>query len=258
MILNYSSGKRTEEQDLMSALKLTRFTAPIISVVGAGGKTTVVERLAREYKEKNQSVIVTTTTHMKQPEDGCFLAKPDMEHFVRLLKFRRDVWMGIPDQDGKMRAFPFAFLEAVRILEIPIIIEADGANGLPCKVPAAHEPVLWEKSMIVLGVVGLDAVGRPIKEVCHRPDETAGFLKKEKEELLTPQDIVSIGTSERGLRKSMDPFMKYHIILNKADTKERLRLGEEIAELFREQGEHHVLLTADLGGRNENTDQRSR
>ena len=254
MILNYSSGKRTEEQDLMSALELARFSAPIISVVGAGGKTTVVERLAREYKEKNQSVIVTTTTHMKQPEDGCFLAKPDMDHFVQLLKFRKDVWMGIPDQDGKMRAFPFVFLEAVRILEIPIIIEADGANGLPCKVPAAHEPVLWEKSMVVLGVIGLDAVGHPIMEVCHRPDETARFLQKEKEDLLTVHDIAAIGISERGLRKSMDPFMKYHIILNKADTKERIRLGEEIIKLFREHGEYHVLLTADLGGRNENTD----
>ena len=36
----------------------------IISVIGAGGKTTLIHRLAEEYQRKGNSVLVTTTTHM--------------------------------------------------------------------------------------------------------------------------------------------------------------------------------------------------
>ena len=36
----------------------------IISVIGAGGKTTLIHRLAEEYQRKGNAVLVTTTTHM--------------------------------------------------------------------------------------------------------------------------------------------------------------------------------------------------
>lgn len=246
MIRTYRDGEWFTQESLLSALGLAKFSAPIISVVGAGGKTTVVGRLAREYGEENQKVIITTTTHMKAPADGRFLARPDMEQFAWMLKTQKTVIMGEPAEDGKIKGFPLAFLEAVRILGIPMIIEADGARGLPCKVPSAHEPALWEKTMVLIGVAGLDAVGRPIKEVCHRPESAARLLGKEMDDMLEPRDIVTIGSSSAGLRKAMDPFMKFYIILNKADTKERLSTGEEIARLFREQNFHQVLVTADL------------
>ncbi len=36
----------------------------VISIVGAGGKTTLVHKLAREYHRRGKGVLVTTTTHM--------------------------------------------------------------------------------------------------------------------------------------------------------------------------------------------------
>ena len=36
----------------------------MISIVGAGGKTTLVHKLAREYHRSGKGVLVTTTTHM--------------------------------------------------------------------------------------------------------------------------------------------------------------------------------------------------
>ena len=35
----------------------------IIAVIGAGGKTTLIHRLAEEYRRKGASVLVSTTTH---------------------------------------------------------------------------------------------------------------------------------------------------------------------------------------------------
>ena len=36
----------------------------LISIVGAGGKTTLVHKLAREYHRRGKGVLVTTTTYM--------------------------------------------------------------------------------------------------------------------------------------------------------------------------------------------------
>ena len=42
----------------------------IISVVGGGGKTSLIFRLAEELAEQGKKVIVTTTTHIAfEPED---------------------------------------------------------------------------------------------------------------------------------------------------------------------------------------------
>ncbi|WP_138261985.1 selenium cofactor biosynthesis protein YqeC [[Clostridium] hylemonae] len=254
MIRSYRSSRPIENESLKSALSLDGFSAPIISIVGAGGKTTIIRQLAREYEAEGQPVIVTTTTHMWQPDDGFYLSSPDLELLYRMLKHKRPVWAGYPEPDGKMSAFPTAFLEAVRMLAVPVIIEADGAKGQPLKVPGAHEPALWGKTMVLLGVAGLDAVGGRIREVCHRPEEAAAFLGKDMDDRLECEDIAAVGLSDMGMKKSMDPFMKFHIILNKADNAERIRMGERVAGLFAEKGFYNVVLTAGLGGTYECTD----
>lgn len=254
MIQSYRSGEPIEKGSLMEAFELPEFAAPIISVVGAGGKTTVIRRLAREYENKNQPVIVTTTTHMWQPETEYYLRSPDLELLYQMLRQRKAVWMGYQEPDGKMSPFPMAFLEAVRILNVPVLIEADGARGKALKVPALHEPILWGKTMMVLGVAGLDAVGCKIKDVCHRPEQAAYLLEKSPEDQVDCEDIVKIGLSEMGMKKSMDPFMKYHIILNKADDAGRRRNGEITAGLFVKQRFYNVTVTSGLGGEHEYTD----
>ncbi|KMZ53521.1 selenium cofactor biosynthesis protein YqeC [Dorea sp. D27] len=254
MIRSYGSSRPIETESLKSALSLARFSAPIISVVGAGGKTTVIRQLAREYEEEAQPVIVTTTTHMWQPDEGLYLRSPDLELLYQMLKHKRQVWAGYPEPDGKMSAFPVAFLEAVRMLSVPVIIEADGAKGQPVKVPEAHEPVLWGKTMVLLGVAGLDAVGGRIEDVCHHPERASAFLGKGVEDVLECEDIVKIGLSDIGMKKSMDPFMKFHIVLNKADDAQRVSIGDRIAGLFAEKGFYNVIVTSGLGGRHECTD----
>lgn len=41
----------------------------VIAFVGAGGKTTLIQKMARELQENGKKVIVTTTTHMYRPDD---------------------------------------------------------------------------------------------------------------------------------------------------------------------------------------------
>ena len=41
----------------------------IIAVVGSGGKTTLLKKLAEQYRSQVKTVFVTTTTHMLIEED---------------------------------------------------------------------------------------------------------------------------------------------------------------------------------------------
>ncbi len=69
---------------------------------------------------------------------------------------------GTPAPHEKLAILP----EAIRsewISDADItFLEADGAKCLPCKFPAAHEPVLLPQSDIVLAVAGLSALYRPL------------------------------------------------------------------------------------------------
>ena len=61
-----------EFQKYKDYLQLDVERYPVIAVVGGGGKTSLIFRLAKELKEEKKRVIVTTTTHMAFEPDRPF------------------------------------------------------------------------------------------------------------------------------------------------------------------------------------------
>lgn len=117
-------------------------------------------------------------------------------------------------------------LEELRGLADVLLIEADGAKRLPLKVPGEREPVIPEFAEMVIGVVGVDALGEPIQKTCHRPEKVADFLGKGMEEVVTEDDIVKIAVSAEALRKCVDG-REYCVLLNKADIRGKPRQQRE-------------------------------
>lgn len=243
MIKKYKDGKFAEYPSLFEALHLEGKT-PILSVVGAGGKTTTITALAREYQKRHIPVVVTTTTHMKIEEAPWFVLKPDKEKVKEVLDLEGMAWVGIPDKDGKMKAPTGQFLEQLIQWGVPVLIEADGSKRLPLKAPAAYEPVLLKETTHVLSLYGLDAVGRSIEEVCFRPELAAGLLKKRVTDLVCPGDILSLAMSTKSGKKGILPTMEYIMILNKADTREREHFAAKICTQAAMQGMSDILVTA--------------
>ena len=66
----------------------------IISVVGAGGKSTLIRTLAERLSRRGRRVLVTTTTHIWKPEDGTY-AEGEAEA-ERLWKQGRYAVVGVP------------------------------------------------------------------------------------------------------------------------------------------------------------------
>lgn len=216
----------------LDALEIQIENTPKIAVVGGGGKTSLIFRLAEELLGAGKQVIVTTTTHMAYEPERPF-AKDGEEDLVRKNLMEQGYTMAAA-WDGsseKVSGLSEEKLEALFSMCEVLLIEADGAKRLPVKVPRSWEPVIPERADLVIAVVGLDCLGKPIAETAHRPGDVAAFLGKKTEDMLLPEDVLSIVTSERGLKKGVD-HREYAIYLNKAE----LALKEAVsmtAELHR-------------------------
>ena len=244
MIAEIINGKLISKDSLLEALELTKTHTPRIAAAGAGGKTTTLKRLAGEYRQTGQKLIVTTTTHMFREDSPLFLEDPSVDEILSLLDKEGCVFAGARAKNGKIKILPADVLDAILQLPNPVLIEADGAKRLPAKFPAGHEPVFLPQTTHVLYVFGMDAPGRKIGEACFRPELMADFLGKSPEDILTPLDIAALAQSGQAGRKGVGAGMRYALILNKADTLDRRNMALEIWKSMEHRGETKVIVTS--------------
>ena len=154
-----------------------------VSLVGGGGKTTLLYAMADHCACKGWRVLVMTTTHIRQPV-ACYA--PDDAALTALWQASHYAVIGTPAENGKLTLPPPQLLRRMAQADA-VFIEADGAKHHPCKLPAAHEPVLLRQSDIVLAVAGLSALGKPLREGCFRYDTIRPqFLAAAPDAPLTP------------------------------------------------------------------------
>lgn len=215
--------------DLWRVLKLDREEHSMVTLVGAGGKTTALYCLARAAFLAGHTVALTTTTHIL-PHPRLFLtAFPDRETVME----KRVVLVGKPEGAGPKLTVS---MEPSRLLALAdlVLVEGDGARSLPLKAPAEHEPAIPQATRAVVALAGLDAVGRPIGRVCHRPERVCAILGKGPEDLVSPEDVAVILSHPEGGRKGVPDGAAFRCLLNKANTPRRAALGAEIvARLLR-------------------------
>lgn len=193
----------------------------IISVVGAGGKTTLIYRLAEELKRKGLRVLITTTTKMYVPkrrfiswesgideeeDKGKQESAKRMEEKIRVKLHEEGIVVVGRILNGGEKFTGIS--EEVRSI-LPdlcdiLLVEADGSRQKPVKVPADHEPVLFPASDLVIGVLGMNSVGQRILEAAHRPEDVAAFLNISVEHRITEEDLKKIAESPLGLKKGVD------------------------------------------------------
>lgn len=137
----------------------------VIAIVGSGGKTTLLKKLAREYRAQGKTVFVTTTTHMFIEPDT--LLTDDAEIIVRALRDTGCVMAGIPVGE-KIKSLSPETYDTVCAQADVVLVEADGSKHMPLKFPNPSEPVIPENADEIIVVVGLNAIGRKAKDVCHR------------------------------------------------------------------------------------------
>ncbi len=156
----------------------------LTALVGGGGKTSLLYALARELSPRGR-VIVTTSAKIRRPE-ALPTANPESpRELSELLERHSPLCLGSPWPGEKLAAPALGFQALTEAADF-VLVEADGSRGLPAKAHAAHEPVIPAEARQVILVLGADAFGCPVSQVCHRPDLFAALAGCGPEEALTP------------------------------------------------------------------------
>jgi probable selenium-dependent hydroxylase accessory protein YqeC len=280
-------GREAAVMDWEQKFPFLREKGHVVSLIGGGGKTTLLYALSAYCTAKGWRVLTATTTHIRKPVNVPWIAVNEEEKTASLEcessecktsvgikcvcentawenagKERDRLWQqgtyvvaGTPAPHEKLTILP----EAIRsewISDADItFLEADGAKCLPCKFPAAHEPVILPQSDIVLAVAGLSALYRPLGEVCFRaelaieawnrdvceygdaayPKEGKRLLKEvpiSKDTSLTPELLAWLLGSENGARKDISG-RSFFVVLNQADTSERREDGRKVLDILK-------------------------
>ena len=158
--MNVWNRNMSSMEKLSEALDLDMTSCRRIGLVGGGGKTTALFRLAREALEAGLRVIITTTTHMKMERGIPLLVDAQPEAVAEALTQSPIVMTGCrdPKNPEKISGVSEEMLQAYEKLANLVLVEADGAKRLPLKAPAGWEPVLPGRFDVVIGVAGVDAV----------------------------------------------------------------------------------------------------
>ena len=242
MIKKYDNYKLNNCETLLDALELNGEKNPIISFVGAGGKTTTMKRIAMEYINKGIPVIVTTTTHLYNEKEPWFLLEPSKEKALKLLKQYKMVWLGKVTKNGKMGMPDKEFLDEMISLGYPVLIEADGARRLPCKAPGENEPVYIEETSCIVGVYGIDSIGKKIEEICFRPELVSNIINKDLKDFIEEKDIAILATDKRAGMKNIED-RKYKVVINKVDNINQEKQAEKICKYVWDNGMYDIIVT---------------
>ena len=194
----------------------------VTALIGGGGKTTLMYTLAEELRLRG-SVIVTTSTHIRRPPQYPLLLTAEPAAVSAALAEHGVVCVAAEGPEGKLTAPALSF-DALGALADFVLVEADGAKRLPLKAHAPHEPVIPACARQTVYVLGVDGFGRPIRQVCHRPERYAALCGAAQDDPVTPALAAAVLRAE-GYGSGL-------VYLNKVESAEDWRNAEAFAALL--------------------------
>lgn len=195
----------------------------VVSVIGSGGKTTLLSVLARELPGP---VILCTTTHMFPFSEYPLLPGDDTGQVEAALAQSRVVCLGQPDERGKLTAPALPFSQ-LRALASWVLVEADGSKRLPLKAHASYEPVIPPESGQTILVMGASGFGAPIAQAVHRPERFCTLTGASPEEPASP---------ELAARAILQEGLAHRVFLNQVESPEDWLQAERFARILTDAG----------------------
>jgi probable selenium-dependent hydroxylase accessory protein YqeC len=217
----------------------------VICLVGAGGKTSLMFRLAHEISEAGDPVLTTTTTKILYPaprQSSDLIISDDFDTIIRTVrelldKNRRHITVAAKhvQPENKLIGLQPEIVDALADTKLFswIIVEADGAARKPLKAPADHEPVIPEFTTHVVGICGLSAIGNPLSEKwVHRSERFAEITGLKSGQMIAGAAYRDMLVHENGIFKNAPMSARRIVLLNQADVPGGLEAGKRIAELL--------------------------
>jgi len=223
----------------------------VISLVGAGGKTTLMFCLAKELFLSGKKVVTTTTTKILTPtsgETGSLFVDSDEERIKDFLRGHLDQFHHITIarerlESGKLKGVSPSLVDGLwRSLGIDaIIIEADGAAGRPIKAPREDEPVIPTNTTLVVAILGVDGMEMELNEKnVFQPERVSNITGILTGERLTDEAIGLLMTHPEGIFKGTPSSSRVVAFLNKVDVPNGAAKAKSIAQKILEKKHRQI------------------
>ena len=229
---------------LIGALGLER--AGLISLCGAGGKTTLMFSLAREFIAAGERVLITTTTKIARDEaDGwCSLAAASAKQVIEGARAL------LPEtgreRSGALIAYSQLGGDGYRLVGLApeiidevahtgrfdrILVEADGSARKPLKAPAAHEPVIPAATGALIIVAGINGLGLPLSEEnLFRAEIWSRLSGLALGSPISAESLARCVAHPDGLARGCPAEARRVLFLNQANTPQRRSTAKRVAE----------------------------
>lgn len=198
----------------------------VVTIVGSGGKTTLLYKLGNELK--NNKVLLTTTTKMFKPN------KEDVDYFQKKI-----------DIKGNGRYFLYSEIKGEKVsADLDLIkgeinkfdysiIEGDGSKRKKIKGWNDLEPVVLEETTKTIGVIPINAIGISIDEDnIHRLELFKEIIKDKKAKKISVNEIIDIVKDKNGLFKNSS--LKKILFINCVESLGDLEYSKEIKDRLKD------------------------
>ncbi|MFQ6115174.1 MAG: selenium cofactor biosynthesis protein YqeC [bacterium] len=218
----------------------------VVSVIGGGGKSTLIETIGKELLDKHLKVILTSTTKFQpMPAIESVLKTQNKDYLNNLRKILQEKKIALLARDyykGE-RLLGVEKEEIAEILNLAdtVLIEADGCRQRSLKTHKEYEPVIPEISTTVIIICGADVVGKPLnEETVHRADLFSQKWNLPFGTLLTPEVVANELLSQDSYFRHIPKKVAVSIFINKVDTNPEG--GRLLAEEIRRRSHYAIYL----------------
>ena len=203
----------------------------VIAFVGAGGKTTMMFKLAEELRLSNK-VLVTTTTKIYLPlKDKYDFICTDEDKMYNYINMKESgiyiLGQGI-NKENKILGLEEKHLEKLTPYFDYILIESDGAKEKQLKAWNEFEPVIYSKTTKTVGIIDIQSLGMLINEdKVHRSKIFCEITGSQQGDTVKLEHLTKLVMHPQGLFKGAQGEKILYI--NKVEEPEQLVLAKLLA-----------------------------
>lgn len=176
----------------------------VVSIVGSGGKTTLMNYLAKEFSSKK--VLVSTTTKIRVPSQGFydFIAFNKKEaDAIKDINNKGIYVLGSKIKDNKLESFDLGYMESITNNFDVVFLEADGSKEKFIKGWNETEPVILDNTTITIGIINLEILGKLVNEDnVHRVEEFMDLTRAKLNDAIGKEHLIAVVRGKKGLFKN--------------------------------------------------------
>jgi molybdenum cofactor cytidylyltransferase len=211
----------------------------VVSLIGAGGKTTTLLHLAKELRDAGKKVLVTTTTKIFKPSkphvDKLYIVEDIDALLCETAKFDPPLIIGAGSKidDGKLLGLPARWLDEIGTKKHfdAVLIEADGAASRLFKVPSETEPVVPATTGLTIWIFSIKIVGKPLDAtLVHRPERAAALSGTALGAAVTEELILQLARHPEGALKGIPSGSRKVAMINQADSPEEIQRAKQLGK----------------------------